>query len=154
MGDLVAPIEAAATAFILQPSPSSYFSPSSSSRCTLLSKVQANTTSTICLKSMGLSFVCSSFRNLFFRFTREDNIGGYSKVKSSEQRRIRKSIGETFPTIEKELDIIFPKKQPLMLAKGYLMHNFLPVMDPVNWLLRIICSIWIIFKRISSSILT
>lgn len=59
-------------------------------------------------------FVCV-FSHLV-RFDR-DAIASFSQVKSSEFRKIRSSVIDSFPSIEEEVKEAFPKKTPLYVAK-------------------------------------
>jgi PUA domain protein len=54
---------------------------------------------------------------MFKRFTVEDHVSGHSQVKSSQQRAIRNKILEEYPDIEPYMELILPKKAPMVVAK-------------------------------------
>jgi PUA domain protein len=55
--------------------------------------------------------------DMFKRFTVEDHVSGHSQVKSSQQRAIRNKILEEYPDIEPYMELILPKKAPMVVAK-------------------------------------
>lgn len=51
------------------------------------------------------------------RFTWDESVSGSSQIKSSAQRGIRAKILELYPSLEAEMDDIWPKKAPMILVK-------------------------------------
>ena len=51
------------------------------------------------------------------RFTREENVGAASLVKSSGIRGIKAKIVEQMPAIEPIINVLIPKKAPLHMVK-------------------------------------
>ena len=54
---------------------------------------------------------------MFRKFSREEHVKTFSKVKSSEQRAIRAQIAQQYPALDEHIDDILPKKEPLFVAK-------------------------------------
>lgn len=54
---------------------------------------------------------------MFKRFTVEEHVSTSSKIKSSQQRSIRAKILDEYPQIEPYLELIMPKKAPMVVAK-------------------------------------
>ncbi|TMW55520.1 hypothetical protein Poli38472_010402 [Pythium oligandrum] len=59
---------------------------------------------------------------MFKKFTVEEHVSGHSKVKSSQQRTIRAKIQEQYPELEPYMEMLLPKKAPMVVAKC---HNHL-----------------------------
>ncbi|CEO96005.1 PUA domain-containing protein [Plasmodiophora brassicae] len=66
---------------------------------------------------------------MFKKFTRNDDVASYTQVKSSEARRIRKSISEQYPDYDEQFDAIFKKKAPMHVAKC---HNHVQLIADEN----------------------
>lgn len=54
---------------------------------------------------------------MFKKFIPDENISGHSQVKTSVQRNIKKKILVSYPCLKQQIDIIFPKKEPMFVTK-------------------------------------
>eukprot|EP01134_Creolimax_fragrantissima_P004420 CFRG4420T1 len=54
---------------------------------------------------------------MFKKFTPKESVSGQTQTKSSVARGIRNKILEEYPSLESEMEHLFPKKQPLFLVK-------------------------------------
>lgn len=54
---------------------------------------------------------------MFKRFSVEEHVSSNSKVKSSQQRSIRSKILDEYPLLEPIMELILPKKAPMVVAK-------------------------------------
>ena len=63
-------------------------------------------------------FVLTDFQFVhFLRFQAKESVSGCTQCKSSVQKGIRSKLKEQYPAIEDHLDVILPKKEPLMVVK-------------------------------------
>lgn len=54
---------------------------------------------------------------MFKRFSVEEHVSSNSKVKSSQQRSIRSKILDEYPQLEPYMELVLPKKAPMVVAK-------------------------------------
>jgi len=54
---------------------------------------------------------------MFKKFNRKEDVSSHAQARTSEMRNIRKKIVEMYPLLEKEIDLIFPKKTPIYVFK-------------------------------------
>lgn len=52
------------------------------------------------------------------RFT-ADSVSNTTQVRSSKRREVRRKILDMFPTLEADIDVMFPKAVPMYIAKWY-----------------------------------
>ncbi|GLE09193.1 hypothetical protein PINS_up020784 [Pythium insidiosum] len=54
---------------------------------------------------------------MFKKFNVDEHVSGHSMVKSSQQRQIRAKILEQYPDVEPYMELLLPKKAPMVVAK-------------------------------------
>lgn len=64
---------------------------------------------------------------VFLRFQAKESVSGVSQVKSSIQRGIKTKLVEQFPPIDDYIAQIFPKKEPLVVVKWWVLTTVFPV---------------------------
>eukprot|EP00455_Lapot_gusevi_P056622 TRINITY_DN9453_c0_g1_i2.p1 TRINITY_DN9453_c0_g1~~TRINITY_DN9453_c0_g1_i2.p1 ORF type:complete len:203 (+),score=66.69 TRINITY_DN9453_c0_g1_i2:30-611(+) len=67
-------------------------------------------------------------REMFKRFTREEDVSSLTLIKTSKQRAVRKGIVDSFPILASTIDLVIPKKGDMHEAKCH-NHVTLIVVD-------------------------
>ncbi|XP_065180470.1 malignant T-cell-amplified sequence 1-A-like [Sycon ciliatum] len=69
---------------------------------------------------------------MFKKFQAKESVSGCTQSKTSVQKGIRNQLKETFPAIEEYIDVILPKKEPLIIVKC---HEHIELLSVNNELL-------------------